>query len=722
MKKSLLFIFLGLASILSQAQTTIYTNDMEYVVGDVKQAFIQNKITTETQAQYLLVGLKNLGVNAVRVPIFAEGLDPNKTMFDYFYNLVVAEGLPIFANPAQHAGGQRIANGVLAETGGSVKDDPSKTDNLINRIKDFAMEYHCKWINPFNEDGAPGGAWSASQMNTIYSGLHGNLNGAELVGPCAWGIPASISVLNNTDVPNYITVAGTHNLGYNHEDWAEFISLAKLNGLAVWDSEVNHNISESNNAGTRIEVAIAAGVDGLMMYNIWNTINLTNGAINNSGKVHMAMYLKNMPKLTSKIRVQGNSWQETNVVSANSGSLVELAPTPEDGSWSWTGPNGYSANTRQISISSLSSSNAGNYVASYTSPEGEVNNIVVTVGLNCVNSPSITPYYRINEVSWISDTEIDVDEGSLVQIGPQSSTSGTWIWNGPNEFMTTARQINFSDISKSQEGVYTITRISEDACVSSKEFNVWVSDVKVPFPESEARYFIDCPEWDLRLGSDGKNAFTTSTDNTDYNVQWTVKESTTAGYYYIDCIGSIPDPRIRTDRSGLADMTTRGSTGGQAKWELTESSGNTFVLETSLDQTSLPRLQIDAFGKVAMTYASVTDNTVKFTFTNTKKGLVTTEIVSSTDDLKSGELQLLFPTLITRSGEQLKPFTHLNDIVSYQLDVYNVQGQHIFQTNDVEKGWSPNSSQDGMYIYSVNYTSISGKSYTTSGKVICKIK
>ncbi|GAA3638456.1 hypothetical protein GCM10022397_24980 [Flavivirga jejuensis] len=274
------------------AQTTIYTNDMDYVIGDVKQAFIQNRITTKTQAQYLIKGLKNLGVNGIRLPIFAEGLTPNKTMFDYFYNLAVAEGFPIFANPAQGEGGHRIACEMLKGKLCKVKDDPSKTAILINRIKSFANEYACKWINPFNEDGAPGATWSLAQMNTIYDTLKDNVNGAELIGPCVWGIPASIRVMNETSIKKNITVASTHNLGYHHKLWSDFIALAKANNFPVWDSEVNHNISESNSRETRLEKAVAAKVDGLVMYNIWNTINLTNGSINNKGKVMMAIYLK----------------------------------------------------------------------------------------------------------------------------------------------------------------------------------------------------------------------------------------------------------------------------------------------------------------------------------------------------------------------------------------------------------------------------------------------
>jgi hypothetical protein len=280
-------------SVYAQNPFSIYTNNMQYVLGDAKQAFIKNKITTIEQAENLINGFKNMKVNGIRMPIFADDLCPNKTMFNYFFQRATAEGFPIFGSPAQSSGGQRIANGVLnyQDTLGSVKNDPEKTNVLIEVVKAFAKEYPCKWISPFNEDGKEGDAWSANQMNTIYSTLYNQVNGAELIGPCVWGIPGSISVLRNTNIINHITVATTHNLGFDHKSWPEFISLAKAKNLPVWDSEVNNTDAKGN--GTRLEAALAAGVDGLVIYNSWKNIDLTNGSVNSSEKVNMSLYLKN---------------------------------------------------------------------------------------------------------------------------------------------------------------------------------------------------------------------------------------------------------------------------------------------------------------------------------------------------------------------------------------------------------------------------------------------
>jgi hypothetical protein len=279
-----------------------YVNDMDYVLGDVKQAFITGRITTEAQADNLLIGFKNMGVNGIRIPIFGRDvngvdLNPNKPMMDYFYRQAIAQGFPIFANPAQGGGGKRIANNMLNGNGSSegedasVNDVPSATTELILRVLEFSADYpECKWINPFNEDGrATSSTWSISQINTIYAALYNNVNGAELIGPCTWGLVAGIDMMEKTNIAEYITIATAHNLGFNHNLWDDFIALADTENLPVWDSEVNHN--DLKGTGTRLEKAIENKVDGLVLYNSWNTISLTTGSVNATGEKAMALYL-----------------------------------------------------------------------------------------------------------------------------------------------------------------------------------------------------------------------------------------------------------------------------------------------------------------------------------------------------------------------------------------------------------------------------------------------
>ena len=55
---------------LADGSSSIWVNDMDHVVGDVKQGFIQNKITTQAAADNLINGLKAMKVDGIRIPIF----------------------------------------------------------------------------------------------------------------------------------------------------------------------------------------------------------------------------------------------------------------------------------------------------------------------------------------------------------------------------------------------------------------------------------------------------------------------------------------------------------------------------------------------------------------------------------------------------------------------------------------------------------------------------
>lgn len=258
-----------------------YKGNLRNVLGDVKQGQIQNKLDTEEKIDNVLNGFEKLGCNGVRITLFPKGTNPNPEMYDYLFQQAKKRGFKIFANPAQHAGGQRVASrGVNA---GPVKNDLEATQILIQDVRTFSKKYRCDWINPFNEDGIDVGAFTGLQMQFVYQNLYRRVGGADLIGPCTWGIPAGIKVLKKTTIADYIKVATTHNLGHDHNSWGEFIRLAKSRKLPVWDSEVNLH-KKFEDKPHRFDVALEADVDGLVLYDAWRSyVKLHNGDLNKSG-------------------------------------------------------------------------------------------------------------------------------------------------------------------------------------------------------------------------------------------------------------------------------------------------------------------------------------------------------------------------------------------------------------------------------------------------------
>ncbi|MDJ1485569.1 T9SS type A sorting domain-containing protein [Cytophagaceae bacterium YF14B1] len=107
------------------------------------------------------------------------------------------------------------------------------------------------------------------------------------------------------------------------------------------------------------------------------------GDMNVSGRVYMSsgggrgvIYWEPSGSCTSTtitpyIQVNGGTWQQTSTASLAAGGTLQLGPQPTTGgSWSWSGPNNFSASTREVYLSNIQANQAGNYIATYTNSEG----------------------------------------------------------------------------------------------------------------------------------------------------------------------------------------------------------------------------------------------------------------------------------------------------------------------------------------------------------------
>jgi hypothetical protein len=75
-------------------------------------------------------------------------------------------------------------------------------------------------------------------------------------------------------------------------------------------------------------------------------------------------------QITPYVQVNGASWQQIASITVYSNSNVNLGPQPvSGGSWSWTGPNGFTSTSRQINNIPLGWG-ANTFVATYTNPGG----------------------------------------------------------------------------------------------------------------------------------------------------------------------------------------------------------------------------------------------------------------------------------------------------------------------------------------------------------------
>jgi RHS repeat-associated protein len=166
---------------------------------------------------------------------------------------------------------------------------------------------------------------------------------------------------------------------------------------------------------------------------------------------------------------QGN-WQQIDHIAVNVGDIVDLGPWPNVNSgWTWTGPNGFTSNSRAIySIALPSGTNV--YTATYTNASGVQSSQPFTI---TVNTTTTAPWVRVNGGEWREVADIAVNAGDTVDLGPWPNVNSGWTWTGPNGFTSTSRAL-YGIALPSSTNVYTATYTDTSGVTSSQEYIVTV--------------------------------------------------------------------------------------------------------------------------------------------------------------------------------------------------------------------------------------------------------
>ena len=99
--------------------------------------------------------------------------------------------------------------------------------------------------------------------------------------------------------------------------------------------------------------------------------------------------------LTPYVNVNNGGWQQTNTATLDAGGTVVLGPGPNSGTWSWTGPNNYSASVREITLSNIQTNQGGTYVATNTNTCGSQSNVSFNITVNGGTGGGLNGNYRI---------------------------------------------------------------------------------------------------------------------------------------------------------------------------------------------------------------------------------------------------------------------------------------------------------------------------------------
>lgn len=154
--------------------------------------------------------------------------------------------------------------------------------------------------------------------------------------------------------------------------------VAMTNEGGDWYAHTFTNVTTTNlifNDGTSQSADLSRGSDGWYQNGIW--YNSNPGACSPTA-------------ITPYTQVNGGAWNQTASATLDAGGSVAFGPQPTSGgSWSWSGPNSFSATTREVTLTNVQVSQSGNYVATYTNVGGCTSTQTFSLTVNSIGQ---TPF------------------------------------------------------------------------------------------------------------------------------------------------------------------------------------------------------------------------------------------------------------------------------------------------------------------------------------------
>ncbi len=149
------------------------------------------------------------------------------------------------------------------------------------------------------------------------------------------------------------------------------------------------------------------------------------------------------------------------------GQTLELtvsSPTP-GATYSWTGPNGFTSNVMNPTISNITTAAAGVY------------SLVITVG--GVTSPPVTTTLVVNlSPVATAGSNSPVCSGNVLNLTSSGGTS--YSWSGPNSFTGTTQNPSMALVATSAAGTYTVTVSGTGGCTSTAQTTVVINQTPAP--------------------------------------------------------------------------------------------------------------------------------------------------------------------------------------------------------------------------------------------------
>ncbi len=388
-------------------------------------------------------------------------------------------------------------------------------------------------------------------------------------------------------------------------------------------------------------------------------------------------------------------------------------------SYLWIGPNNYNYNQANAFIPVVNNNSSGPYsvIVTNTITSCSSSTVVQVVGYNF---PLPTPSINATSKICLNST-----------INIKGNGGGTYLWNGPANFVSTDQTLNFRVSSLNMAGIYTLTVKNESNCAASAtvlisvyalpnatvnssrdktcvplctDFNITPGSNIAPIKKTTyvvESLFISDTAFSYCIQKGGNrliSAFFTDTNGcvNSSTLQLTVYPQPIADFEYF------PQKPVENIDNVIFTNTSLGSKLTKWQWYFSENGGyksesdNTIFLFENAGTYPVVMVVSNSWG--------CSDTVIKSIVVDEDFSLYVPNSFSPNDD---GKNEIFQPKGI--------------NIVSYQLQIFDRWGERMYSTNNFLNGWDGSynggSCQDGIYVWKIEATNSRGTTKNLSGTV-----
>jgi hypothetical protein len=325
-----------------------------------------------------------------------------------------------------------------------------------------------------------GTALSATQLNAT-STVAGSFNYSPVSGKVLTAGQQTLTVIfTPSNSADYTTVSASVTLAVNQAKptitWTTPAAITYGTALSSTQLDARANVPGSFVYSPATGTVPAVGTDTLtVIFTPNDTTNYTTAAGSVSLLVNPAPSFTLGASPTSLTEAQGASGKSAITVSGQNGfkgNVTLAASGLPSGVTAAFSPNATSG-TSTLTLTASGTATTGTVTVTIKGTSGSLTSST-TIALTISCTPTmIVPYVSINGgSSWTQESSATVNSPSVaVDLGPQTTSGGSWNWTGPGGYTSTSRQINSIPLTVGANS-YLATYTNASGCKSTETFAI----------------------------------------------------------------------------------------------------------------------------------------------------------------------------------------------------------------------------------------------------------